>query len=234
MNSLTKIFINTDIDIKYTHITIQDYIKKTGYRGFIMCNSDDKIITDPKAKYIHQKFNGSDVYISAQSFQQNNKEIGNQVRKYVAGLVSKLNQITCVGGESYLYGLTCSIPNMYAYTNSQSIYDDIEYNSKFNKAKFNYSPITKDFDGVYNLCDYNKINKITQSPVCLINLSNLNRNLMQVINKTGFIHIIIISCHHEDFWKKIKFLSNYKIKSRKQFVAYSLGYFLTVTILSKQ
>jgi hypothetical protein len=223
MGPLRKLTINTENDISHAVTPIQDYVSINNYRGFIMCDSDDKIITDPNTKYIHQKFNGSDVFISAQSFQQNNQEIGNQIRKYVAGLVGKLNQITCVGGESYLYGLTCLIPNIYAYTNSQIIYNDIKYNSKFSKGNCKY-----------NLCDYNKINQIEPSSVCLINLSSLNKNLMGVINKAGFEQIIIISCHHEDFWKKIKFLPNYKIKSRKQFVAYSLGYFLTVSILFKQ
>lgn len=223
MGPLRKLTINTDNDISHAVTPIQDYVNINNYRGFIMCNSDDKIITDPNTKYIHQKFNCSDVFISAQSFQQNNQEIGNQVRKYVARLVGKLNQITCVGGESYLYGLTCLIPNIHAYTNSQNIYDDIKYNSKFSKGNCNL-----------NLCDYNKINQIKPSSVCLINLSNLNRNLMQVINKAGFDRIIIISCHHEDFWKKIKFLPNYKINSRKQFVSNELGYFLTVSILFKQ
>lgn len=225
MGPLIKLTINTENDISHAVTQIQDYVSINNYRGFIMCDSDDKIITDPNTKYIHQKFNGSDVFISAQSFQQNNQVIGNHVRKYVARLVGKLNQITCVGGESYLYGLTCLIPNIYAYTNSQSIYDDIKYNSKFSNGNCIYS---------VDLCDYNKINQIEPSPVCLINLSKLNENLMRVINKAGFDRIIIISCHHEDFWKKIKFLSKYKIKSRKQFVAYSLGYFLTVSILFKQ
>ncbi len=221
MAHLVKLKINKLEDIKYADISIKYFVNSNNYMGFIMCNSDGRIITNLNTKYIHQTFNGYDVFISAQSFQQNNKETGNQIRKYVAHLITQLNldQITCIGGESYLYGLTCSVPHIFAYTNSQSIYDDIKYNSKFYNSTCNF-----------NLCDYNKINQINQTSVCLINLSNLNGNLMRVINKVKFDQIIIISCHHEDFWKKIKFLSNYKIKSRKQFISYSLGYFLTVTI----
>lgn len=220
MGQLTKIFINTEFDIQFADISIQNYINMTRFRGFIMVNASNNIITNYNKKFIHQIFNGSNVFISAQSFQQNNMFLGNQVRKYTTELIMEFKKITCIGGESYLYGLTCVIPIIYAYTNSTSIFNDINYNEKFYKSKVKSE-----------LCDYNKINKIEPSEICLINLSSLNINLMKVINKTKFNHVIIISCHHEDFWKKISYLSNYKIKSRKQFISQLLGYFLTVTVL---
>ena len=221
MGPLRKLTITTEHDVHYAVGTIQAYVRANNHKGFIMSDASDKIITNPNTKFIHQEFNSSDVFISAQSFQQNNKTIGNQIRKYVANLIINLEQITCIGGESYLYGLTGSIPNVYAYTNSSSIYEDIGFNAKF-AINSNCKPI---------LCEYNKINQIEPSPVCLINLSSLNVSLLLALNKLEFDRIIIISCHHGDFWKKIKYLSNYKIKSRKQFVACSLGYFLTVNIL---
>jgi hypothetical protein len=227
MGPLKKLTITTDQDIVHATEPIQTYARSNNYKGFIMSDAFDKIITNSSAQFIPQEFNGSTVFISAQSFQQNNKVTGNQIRKYVRDLIRnlKLNDITCIGGESYLYGLTGHVPNIYAYTNSPSIYADIGFNARVFSTGTNCQA---------QLCDYNKINQIEPSPVCLINLSSLYKNLMGVINKAGFEHIIIISCHHEDFWKKIKFLPNYKIKSRKQFIAYSLGYFLTISILYKK
>ncbi len=223
MGPLRKLTITTENDIYYAVGTIQAYVRANNYKGFIMCDAMDKIITNPNEKFTHQEFNGSDVFISAQSFQQNNQAIGNQIRKYIRNLISQLkpNQVTCIGGESYLYGLTGLIPNVYAYTNSPSIYEDIVFNARFATGII-CNPI---------LCEYNKINQIEPSPVCLINLSSLNVSLLMVLNKLEFNRIIIISCHHEDFWKKIQYLSNYKIQTRKQYVACSLGYFLTVNVL---
>lgn len=223
MGPLRKLTITNLTDANLAVGSIQWYVNTHNYTGFIMSDATDKIITNPNKKFTHQNFNGSDVFISAQSFQQNNQDTGNQIRKYVANLIAQLKpqQITCIGGESYLYGLTGLIRNVHAYTNSSSIYDDIGFNARF---------ITSCNCKAY-LCDYNQINQIETSPICLINLSSLNAHLLKVINARAFNQIIIISCHHEDFWKKIKYLSNYKVKVRKQFVACSLGYFLTVNVL---
>ncbi len=223
MGPLRKLTITTDQDIIYATELIQTYVRANNYKGFIMCDAFDKIITNNSTQFIPQEFNGSIIFISAQSFQQNNQVIGNQIRKYVRDLIKnfKLNQITCIGGESYLYGLTEHVPNIYAYTNFQSIYEDIRFNTQMNPSSKCQA----------HLCNYNKINQIEPSPVCLINLSSLNVNLLKLLNAMPFEQIIIISCHHVDFWKKIKYLPNYKIKSRKQFISCDLGYFLTVSVL---
>lgn len=224
MGSLIKTFINIDTDTKYAVPIIKNYVRKNNYKGFIMCDANGVIITNPNVKYIHQKFNGSDVFISAQSFQQNNKQLGNQIRKYVSKLIIGQPEVVCIGGESYLYGLTQLIPNIHVYTNSQSIYSDAEFNSKFNSNSTKF---------VAKLCDYNNLTQLVKTNTCLINLSNLNTNLLKITNMTDYNQIIIINCHHDDFWKKIKLLSNYKITLRKQFVSYELGYFITVSILQK-
>ena len=224
MGPLIKTHIKSDTDIKYANSIIQEYIRKTEYCGFIMCGPNGLIITNPNAKYIHQKFNDSDVFISAQSFQQNNLVLGSQIRKYVSSLISDLSELVCIGGESYLYGLTQQIPMVHAYTNSLHIYSDMLFNEAFYKKQTNTNAV---------LCDYNKLKNLLQSETCLINLSNLNVNLLKVVNMTDYNKIIIINCHHEDFWKKIKILSNYKIRKRKQFVSYILRYFITVTVLEK-
>jgi len=224
MGPLTKTHIIPNTDITHVNINIQQYVRKTGYTGFIICDANGNIITNPNTRYIHQKFNGSDVFISAQSFQQNNKPLGNQIRKYVSQLISNLPELVCIGGESYLYGLTQSIPMIHAYTNSSHIYLDILYNFSFHKKQIRASGC---------LCDYNKVSKLVNTHTCLINLANLNAHLLRLVNMSNYNQIIIINCHHEDFWKKVKILSKYKIISRKQFVSNELGYFITCTVLTK-
>ena len=57
---------------------------------------------------------------------------------------------------------------------------------------------------------------------------------MKVINNSNFKEIIIINCHHNDFWKKINLLSSYKLISRKKFITTKKYgqelYFITVNI----
>lgn len=60
-------------------------------------------------------------------------------------------------------------------------------------------------------------------------MAKLHINLLNQINTRYYKYIIIINCHHDDFWKKIKLLTNFKIINRKQFIV--SNYFITVTLL---
>ena len=57
---------------------------------------------------------------------------------------------------------------------------------------------------------------------------------MKQLNNSSSNRLIIINCHHHDFWKKIKLLSNYKLIIRKKFVDYDSKYFITVNILIRK
>jgi hypothetical protein len=176
-------------------------------------------------KYIPQIFNNYIVFISAQSFQQNNYFLSKQIRKFVSLYLQ--DNILCIGGESYLYTLALDkINNITFYTNSQSIYDDCIFNN--NIYKKNITP-----DGRYNLVDYNNyiFNKDIKYDICLINLSKLNKNIINQIQNIN--KIIIISCHHDDFWKKAKF-PNHKLVIRKKFICNKMKYFITVNIFIKK
>ena len=106
-------------------------------------------------------------------------------------------------------------------TNSVNIYSNCDFNSKF------YSLSISNY-----LVNYNKVKTIDNKyMVGLINLANLNYNLMEKINESNLEKLLIINCHHQDFWKKIKLLTNFNIDSRKQFVCNQLKYFITVTVL---
>ena len=179
---------------------------------------DYRIRTRINQNLIPQYFNKRIVFQSFGSFQQNNRSLGKSIRKYI-DIYLGTGAINALGGESYLYS---SNLNTNFYTNSRSSLRDYEYN----QYKFG------------NLIDYNR-DKINLLPLdTIINLSKLNINILKQLNqinlsyhKLSYHKLIIINCHHKDFWKKIKFLSNYKLIVRKKFIDHSLKYFITVNIL---
>lgn len=175
----------------------------------------NQILTPPL--YI---FNKQYVFISNNSFKQR-QEVAKHIRKYVNGII-KYDNITTIGGEAYLIGLTNQeVKKIINYTNSESIYNDTYFNNKFyGKIKENH------------LIDYNKCTEIKTSDLLIINLAKLNHNLIKIINSKIFKEIIIINCHHNDFWKKIKLLDGYKLLSRKQFITSHM--FITVNVFIKK
>lgn len=168
-------------------------------------------------------FNKNPIFISHESFKQNNS-ISKHLRFYVNELIEQhfnknIRYLVCIGGESYLYGL-CNkkIINIFHYTNSQSIYNDVELNCKiYNKYLEN------------KLIDYNSFKKIKNGNLLILNIAKLNLNLLNEINKRFYKYIIIINCHHSEFWERIKYLKKFKIIHRKQFLTKT--YFVTVTLL---
>ena len=84
------------------------------------------------------------------------------------------------------------------------------------------------------LVDSNCFVKMVFLPVCLINLSKLSKGLLNILNKNNYEKIIIISCHHDDFWNKINILKNYIIKNRRYFICEKLKYFITVSVFIKK
>lgn len=175
---------------------------------------DYRLRTRTDEKYIPQYFNGKIVFQSYNSFQQNNLKLSKQIRKYVKTNI-KTELIQCFGGESYLYS---DNKNSICYTNSESIYDDVKYNGYKN----------------IKLIDYNKNELTFTYDDIILNLSKLNQNLMKQINESKSNRIIIINCHHKDFWKKIKLLTNFQLMIRKQFIDYKLNYFITVNIFLRK
>jgi hypothetical protein len=120
----------------------------------------------------------------------------------------QINSVVCVGGESYLFGITSDYINrIIHYTNSKYIYNDLEINNKVYKKNI-----------LNNIVDYNKYTSIVSGDILIINLAKLNINLLNVINKRFYKNIIIINCHHNEFWKRINILTNYKLINRKQFI----------------
>lgn len=194
------------------------------YEGFSITDCFDRVYLYKK-DFIPQYFNDKIIFISAKSFQQNHIILSKLIRNYTINLIKSEKEILCIGGESYIYGL-CNDKTeiIYHYTNNINIYKDCEYNNKFYRKEIKN-----------NYIDYNNKNLaiIPNIRVCLINLSTLTRNLINILNNNIYEKIIIISCHHDDFWKKIKNLTNYKLNKREYFICYILGYFITVNIFIK-
>jgi hypothetical protein len=168
-------------------------------------------------------FNKTPVFISYNSFKQNNK-ISKELRFYTIEILEamnlkKNNNLVCIGGESYLYGLT---NNNYLkishYTNSQSIYNDVILNNKIYKKIM-----------INKLIDYNNYKYIKNGDILILNNAKLNINLLKIINNRYYKYLIIINCHHLEFWKRIKYLNNYILLERKHFI--TNNYFVSVNIL---
>jgi hypothetical protein len=74
-------------------------------------------------------FNNQIVFISNDSFKQN-KSLANIIRINVNEIINlyQVNNITTIGGEAYLIGLTNNnIINIINYTNSKTIYNDANF-----------------------------------------------------------------------------------------------------------
>lgn len=157
------------------------------------------------------KFNNKIVFISLNSFKQNPK-IKKELNKYVDFLLNELTKkiyyLVCIGGESYLYGLcNKNIDKIFHYTNSKYIYDDLFYNNRFYKKYINNT-----------LINYNTFKNIKNGTILIINLAKLHINLLENINSRYYKYIIIINCHHDNFWSRIRYLNNFKLIKRQQFV----------------
>lgn len=188
----------------------------TDYNGFVIMDCFNNVYRDHKNS-IPQSFNNQQVFISSQSFSQNHIHLGYRIRKFVSTILGTQN-IIAIGGESYLYGLT-QCENIIHYTNSKFIYFDCHFNNKFYRKNIEN-----------NLINYNKDSISNKNQCCLINLSSLPINLMNQVNSNQYFKLVIISCNHDDFWKKRKILKNYRLLKREKFICEKIGYFITVNI----
>lgn len=170
-----------------------------------------------KDNFVPIKFLDKVYIVNKNSFIQNHIN-GNLIRKYIVNIIDIIDNlqkdiIISIGGEAYLYGVYLNLKTI-NFTNNTYIYNDANKHNLLG----NY------------LVDYNKINSLNNSNnincSMIINLSKLVVNLLKIINVSNVKLLIIISCHHDDFWKKIKYLSNYKLISRKQFI--NTNNFITV------
>lgn len=219
---------------------IKKYLQKNpNHKGLLIEDFKGNIhynINEPRN--IIQIFLNKLVCISSHSFQQNHKIIGKQIRNYVSKIIhntGKINQILCIGGESYLYGLITNNLTLHL-TNSKFIKNDCDYNFnnliqsrqlKLNKL-INYECFEKE------VLNNNDDSNILNSHIAILNLSKLLVKIIEVLNNSNINKLIIINCHHNDFWKKIILLNNYSLIQREKFICYGMNYFITVNIFIRK
>tara|TARA_B110000037_G_C16993561_1_gene454140 strand:- start:325 stop:981 length:657 start_codon:yes stop_codon:yes gene_type:complete len=214
--NLTKINYTNDFnDLNIIDYKLKEWINKNKSKFGIIClDYRNRVRSDNLIPFLFCK---KIVFKYINSFQQNNKILKKKIRCYVNEIIKNKKNITCIGGESYLYAIINNI-NYNFYTNSVLLLNEAEINNKIYKL-----------NNDLHIIDYNKMTNIKIYDIILINLSKLNKNLIKIINNYKNKLLIIISCKHKDFWKKIKYLTNYKIISRKYFVC---QYFITINILN--
>lgn len=237
---LIKGVLNSNCNTNYYSLNIKNYVDKNKlYGGLIIEDYLGNIHTNLKTpKIIFHLFIKKIVAISSHSFQQNNKILGNKIRKYVSNIINNtINDdfILCIGGESYLYGLTTNNKTIHL-TNNENIKHDCEYNfnTLYNSKYLTYNKVI-DYNFINRSLEKDIINIINNKiQLCVLNLSKLNIEIIKLLNFSNINKIIIINCHHNDFWKKIKKLTNYKLITRKQFICHNMNYFITVNVFIRK
>jgi len=162
------------------------------------------------------------IMVSEKSFIQNNSFLSNQVRSHVFNTIDNNSSILGVGGESYMYLRNVNnYNNKHFITNNEVIYNDAITNN-----------VLKNFQ--LDLVNYDNLLIRELFDNAVVNLSKLNVNIIRQLNRIINKKIIIISCHHNDFWKKSKILSKFRLINRKKFIDEKIGYFITVNIFVKK
>jgi hypothetical protein len=160
--------------------------------------------------------------VSEKSFIQNNSFLSNQVRSHVFNTIDNNSSILGVGGESYMYLKNVNnYNNKHFITNNEVIYNDAITNN-----------VLKNFQ--LDLVNYDNLLIRELFDNAVVNLSKLNVNIIRQLNRIIKKKIIIISCHHNDFWNKSKILSKFRLVKRRKFIDEKLGYFITVNIFVKK
>ena len=116
---------------KVLSLHIRNYLHNNpNFTGNIIQDCFNNIHVNNK-NYIPQLFINNIVFISTTSFQQNNIVLGQRIRKFVINIINNINNLaslTCIGGESYLYGLVSNVNKIIHFTNNESIHNDLVFN----------------------------------------------------------------------------------------------------------
>lgn len=209
--------------ISNAHPLIQLYVQNQKWilQDYLILDYNCNVRNCQEIDTIPINFDSRIVFTTLKSFIQNNSSISKSIIRMMKCYFSQidLNNPLCIGGCSYLY-LLFSNSNVTFWTNSASIYQDAICNSKCYSMYLNC-----------HLVNYHDNLIINDYDIVIINLNKLHRNICQTINNSNTKYLIIISCDHQDFWKKRTLLFKYKIIDRQQIICDRMYYFVSVTYL---
>ena len=134
-------------------------------------------------------------------------------------LLRKVDSITFLGGEMYIFGKIFPIREQYFYSDFESICLDTKNNLP---------------EAQITLCDYNMVTLNHKTDTILINPSKqgLTENLCSEICRIGYQNLLIISCNYQSFLKDWKLLSK-RYSMIKKFV-FETNYRVYLIILIDQ
>ena len=150
---------------------------------------------------------GEKIIKQIDSFDQNNINISNKIRKTVLLLTNNTyntyNNVLGIGGEFYVYFKFIKATEYIGMSNHQCIVDDANYNVPYSK---NY---LVDYNNIINCIITNK-----KADLIILNVYNICESIIKYIHNIEFQKLIIITCYLTD--KKLKQLTKYfKLKTIK-------------------
>ena len=198
-NELQKLYNYTKYELAQDNLN-NHIIYKLNNKNYIKNYITNKVYNHNR---IQVEILGEKIIKQIDSFDQNNINISDKIRKTVLSLVNnKYNNILGIGGEYYVYFKLIKSKECNGMSNHQSIVDDANYNVPYSK---NY------------LVDYNNIINtinIIKTDLIILNVYNICESIIKYIHNIEFQKLIIITCCLTD--KKLKQLTKYfKLKTIK-------------------
>ena len=194
---LQKLYNDTNYELAQDNLN-NHIIYKLNNKNYIKNYITNKVYNHNR---IQVEILGEKIIKQIDSFDQNNINISNKIRKTVLSLTNNTNNIVLgIGGEFYVYFKFIKATEYIGMSNHQCIVDDANYNVPYSK---NY------------LVDYNNIiNNISKVDLIILNVYNICESIIKYIHNIEFQKLIIITCCLTD--KKLKQLTKYfKLKTIK-------------------
>jgi hypothetical protein len=196
---LQKLYNNTNYELAQDNLN-NHIIYKLNNKNYIKNYITNKVYNHNR---IQIEILGEKIIKQIDSFDQNNINISNKIRKTVISLSNNTyNNVLGIGGEFYVYFKFIKANEYIGMSNHQCIVDDANYNVPYSK---NY------------LVDYNNINTSIsnkKADLIILNVYNICETIIKYIHNIEFQKLIIITCCLTD--KKLKQLTTYfKLKTIK-------------------
>jgi hypothetical protein len=202
-NELQKLYNDTNYELAQDNLN-NHIIYKLNNKNYIKNYITNKVYNHNR---IQVEILGEKIIKQIDSFDQNNINISNKIRKTVLSLTNNTyntyNNILGIGGEFYVYFKFIKASKYIGMSNHQCIVDDANYNIPYSK---NY---LVDYN---NIIDTNITNK--KADLIILNVYNICESIIKYIHNIEFQKLIIITCCLTD--KKLKQLTKYfKLKTIK-------------------